>query len=215
MALRIHDPSFVMLRTLMQPLLSNLLPVFQCCHLTFLHSYSFVVSQHTVVGILVQYNHMAAGTAAEGIVDMAVVDIVDKAVGGTVGMVAVGTVGKPAEGRLLVAGGKQRAAAGDTPVVACKVGEGQLEETLLVVQDMVLIHLTDHQNQCSALMELGCTGVVLMREGRWTLGAYCLKNYWDAFLPPAASEQGLEALDKLHSSIHVSHCCPDRGTRKL
>lgn len=84
---------------------------------------------------------MAAGTAAEGIVDMAVVDIVDKAVGGTVGMVAVGTVGKPAEGRLLVAGGKQRAAAGDTPVEACKVGEGQLEETLLVVQDMVLIHL--------------------------------------------------------------------------
>lgn len=67
---------------------------------------------------------MAAGTAAEGIVDMAVVDIVDKAVGGTVGMVAVGTVGKPAEGRLLVAGGKQR---------ACKVGEGQLEETHLVV----------------------------------------------------------------------------------
>lgn len=76
---------------------------------------------------------MVAGTAAEGIVDMAVVDIVDKAVGGTVGMVAVGTVGKPAEDRLLVAGGKQRAAAGDTLVVACKVGEGQLEETHLVV----------------------------------------------------------------------------------
>lgn len=80
------------------------------------------------------YYRMAAGTAAdEGIVDIAVVDIVDKAVGGTVGMVAVGTADKPAEGRLLVAGGRQRVAAGDIPGVACKVGEGQLEETLQVV----------------------------------------------------------------------------------
>lgn len=100
-----------------------------------------MASQHTVVGILVQYSRMAAGTAAdEGIVDIAVVDIVDKAVGGTVGMVAVGTADKPAEGRLLVAegrllvaGGRQRVAAGDIPGVTCKVGEGQLEETLQVV----------------------------------------------------------------------------------
>lgn len=80
------------------------------------------------------YYRMAAGTAAaEGIVDIAVVDIVDKAVGGTVGMVAVGTADKPAEGRLLVAGGRQRVAAGDIPGATCKVGEGQLEETLQVV----------------------------------------------------------------------------------
>lgn len=51
-------------------------------------------------------------------------------------------------------------------------------------------------------MELGCTGVVLMREGRWTLGAYCLKNYWDAFLPLAASEQGLEAVEtRIHRTV--------------
>lgn len=77
---------------------------------------------------------MAAGTAAaEGIVDIAVVDIVDKAVGGTVGMVAVGTADKPAGGRLLVAGGRLLVAAGDIPGVTCKAGEGQLEETLQVV----------------------------------------------------------------------------------